>query len=153
MDDNIWVRDGLEPMNKSKLADVLDGRVEPEVYEEEMSRTNGAENGVGENSSQASVEAMQRQREVMLLRAVAEKYGKVLSSAGTDADSMINEFLGPAPEGNSSTVKGPVDVDMIEENEVSGTSNKSSSSNAIDRRTAMNVFQKFSWADVSCLNI
>jgi len=131
MDDNIWVRDGLEPMNKSKLADVLDGMVEPEVYEEEMSRTNGAENGVGENSSQASVEAMQRQREVMLLRAVAEKYGKVLSSAGTDADSMINEFLGPAPEGNSSTVKGPVDVDMIEENEVSGTSNKSSSSSSL----------------------
>ena len=68
MDDNIWVRDGLEPMNKSKLADVLDGRIEPEVYEEEMSRTNGAENGIGEKSSQASLEAMQRQREIMLLR-------------------------------------------------------------------------------------
>jgi len=131
MDDNIWVRDGLEPMNKSKLADVLDGRIEPEVYEEEMSRTNGAENGIGEKSSQASLEAMQRQREIMLLRAVAEKYGKVLSSAGTDADSMINEFLGPSPDLNSSNVKGPVDVDMIEESEVSNASNKSSSSNSL----------------------
>ena len=131
MDDNIWVRDGLEPMNKSKLADVLDGRIEPEVYEEEMSRTNGAENGIGEKSSQASLEAMQRQREIMLLRAVAEKYGKVLSSAGTDADSMINEFLGASPDLNSSNVKGPVDVDMIEESEVSNASNKSSSSNSL----------------------
>jgi len=131
MDDNIWVRDGLEPMNKSKLADVLDGRIEPEVYEEEMSRTNGAENGIGEKSSQASLEAMQRQREIMLLRAVAEKYGKVLSSAGTDADSMINEFLGPSPDVNSGSVKGPVDVDMIEETEVSNASNKSSSSNSL----------------------
>jgi len=131
MDDNIWVRDGLEPMNKSKLADVLDGRVEPEVYEEEMSRTNGAENGVGEKSSQASVEANQRLREVMLLRAVAEKYGKVLSSAGTNADSMINEFLGPEPDASSSNVKGPVDVDMIEENEVSNANNKNSSSNSL----------------------
>jgi len=131
MDDNIWVRDGLEPMNKSKLADVLDGRVEPEVYEEEMSRTNGAENGVGEKSSQASVEANQRLREVMLLRAVAEKYGKVLSSAGTNADSMINEFLGPEPDASSGNVKGPVDVDMIEENEVSNANNKNSSSNSL----------------------
>ena len=131
MDDNIWVRDGLEPMNKSKLADVLDGRIEPEVYEEEMSRTNGAENGIGEKSSQASLEAMQRQREIMLLRAVAEKYGKVLSSAGTDADAMINEFLGPSPDVNSGNVKGPVDVDMIEESEVSNASNKSSSSNSL----------------------
>ena len=56
---------------------------------------------------------MQRQREIMLLRAVAEKYGKVLSSAGTDADSMINEFLGPSPDLNSSNVKGPVDVDIL----------------------------------------
>jgi len=131
MDDNIWVRDGLEPMNKSKLADVLDGRVEPEVYDEEMSRTNGAENGVGEKSSQASVEANQRLREVMLLRAVAEKYGKVLSSAGTNADSMINEFLGPEPDASSGNVKGPVDVDMIEENEVSNANNKNSSSNSL----------------------
>jgi len=131
MDDNIWVRDGLEPMNKSKLADVLDGRVEPEVYEEEMSRTNGAENGVGEKPSQASVEANQRLREVMLLRAVAEKYGKVLSSAGTNADSMIKEFLGPEPDASSGNVKGPVDVDMIEENEVSNANNKNSSSNSL----------------------
>ena len=131
MDDNIWVRDGLEPMNKSKLADVLDGRAEPEIYEDEMSRTNGAENGVGEKSAQASAEAMQRQREVMLLRAVAEKYGKVLSSVGTDADAMINEFLGPAPDVNSSSLKGPVDVDMIEENEAPSTNNKSSSTNTL----------------------
>ena len=131
MDDNIWVRDGLEPMNKSKLADVLDGRAEPEIYEDEMSRTNGAENGVGEKSGQASAESIQRQREVMLLRAVAEKYGKVLSSVGTDADAMINEFLGPSPDVNSSSFKGPVDVDMIEENEASSTNNKSSSSNTL----------------------
>ena len=131
MDDNIWVRDGLEPMNKSKLADVLDGRAEPEIYEDEMSRTNGAENGVGEKSGQASAESIQRQREVMLLRAVAEKYGKVLSSVGTDADAMINEFLGPSPDVNSSSFKGPVDVDMIEENEASSSNNKSSSSNTL----------------------
>ena len=131
MDDNIWVRDGLEPMNKSKLADVLDGRAEPEIYEDEMSRTNGAENGVGEKSGQASAESIQRQREVMLLRAVAEKYGKVLSSVGTDADAMINEFLGPSLDVNSSSFKGPVDVDMIEENEASSSNNKSSSSNTL----------------------
>jgi len=127
MDDNIWVRDGLEPMNKSKLADVLDGKLEPEIYEEEMSRTTGVENGKVGNAAHASAEALQRRREVMLLRAVAEKYGKILTSAGTDADSMINEFLGPAPDENSSDAKGPVDVDMLDENELSATNSKSTS--------------------------
>ena len=131
MDDNIWVRDGLEPMNKSKLADVLDGRAEPEIYEEEMSRTSGVENGGVVNSTQASAEALQRRREVMLLRAVAEKYGKFLSSAGTNADSMVKEFLGPSPDENSTTAKGPVDVDMMDDNETSATNSKSVSSNSI----------------------
>ena len=131
MDDNIWVRDGLEPMNKSKLADVLDGRAEPEIYEEEMSRTSGVENGAVLNSTQASAEALQRRREVMLLRAVAEKYGKFLSSAGTNADSMVKEFLGPSPDENSTTAKGPVDVDMMDDNETSATNSKSVSSNSI----------------------
>ena len=124
MDDNIWVRDGLEPMNKSKLADVLDGRVEPEIYDEEMSRTTGAEKALNSNPA---AEALQRRRETMLLRAVAEKYGKALSSAGTDADSMINEFLGPGSDENSSGAKGPVDVDMIVDNETPVTNSKSSS--------------------------
>ena len=131
MDDNIWVRDGLEPMNKSKLADVLDGRAEPEIYEEEMSRASGVKNGVVSNEAQASTEALQRRREVMLLRAVAEKYGKVLSSAGTNADDMVKEFLGVSPDENSSTAKGPVDVDMMDDNDSSATNSKSVSSNSI----------------------
>merc|ERR1711981_1145129 len=96
-----------------------------------MSRTSGAENGVVLNSTQASAEALQRRREVMLLRAVAEKYGKVLSSAGTDADSMVKEFLGPSPDENSTTAKGPVDVDMMDDNETSAANSKSVSSNSI----------------------
>ena len=129
MDDNIWVRDGLEPINKSKLADVLDGRVEPEIYEEEMSRTTELQNGGGLSSSQASAETLQRRREVMLLRAVAEKYGKVLATAGTDAESMIKDFLGPMPDENSTSAKGPVDVDMMDDNETFTANSKSSTNN------------------------
>jgi hypothetical protein len=118
-------------MNKSKLADVLDGRAEPEIYEEEMSRASGVKNGVVSNEAQASTEALQRRREVMLLRAVAEKYGKVLSSAGTNADDMVKEFLGVSPDENSSMAKGPVDVDMMDDNDSSATNSKSVSSNSI----------------------
>ena len=134
MDENVWVRDGLEPINKTKLADVLDGRAEPEIYEEEVSRTTGVENGVVVNSSQAATEGMYRRREVMLLRAVAEKYGKTLATAGTDANSLIQEFLGPAPDDNSTGAKGPVDVDMVDDDEtaaINSTGAKSAPSNSI----------------------
>ena len=132
MDDNIWVRDGLEPINKTKLADVLDGRAEPEIYDEEMSRTTGVENGISVTSSQVPTEAMYRRREVMLLQAVAEKYGKPLGLAGTDAKSLVQEFLGPTPNDNTAIPKGALDVDMMDDDETVATNNKGSrSSNSI----------------------
>ena len=73
-------------------------------------------------------ETLQRRREVMLLRAVAEKYGKVLATAGTDAESMIKDFLGPMPDENSTSAKGPVDVDMMDDNETLANS-KSTTNN------------------------
>ena len=108
--------------SKSKLADVLDGRTEPEIYEDEIARTSmlgdssRVENGVA--SSVTTGEAVHRRREVMLLRAVAEKYGKSLAKEGTSADSLIREFLGPEPNSSNdknSSARGAVDVDMMDE--------------------------------------
>jgi len=101
----------------SKLADVLDGRVEPEINEDEISRTSMIQNGVA--SSMETTEAVHRRREVMLLRAVAEKYGKTLAKEGTSADSLIQEFLGPDPNSSNDKIsglaKGALDVDMKDE--------------------------------------
>jgi len=107
----------LKPVN-SKLADVLDGRVEPEIHEDEISRTSMIQNGVVA-SSMKTTEAVHRRREVMLLRAVAEKYGKTLAKEGTSADSLIQEFLGPDPNSSNDKIsglaKGALDVDMKDE--------------------------------------
>ena len=55
----------------------------------------------------------------MLLRAVAEKYGKTLAKEGTSADSLIQEFLGPDPNSSNDKIsglaKGALDVDMKDE--------------------------------------
>ena len=55
----------------------------------------------------------------MLLRAVAEKYGKTLAKEGTSADSLIQEFLGPDPNSTNDKIsglaKGALDVDMKDE--------------------------------------
>lgn len=127
MDENVWVSSGIESMSRAKLADVLDGKAEPEIYEDEISRTNAIgnenmENGVSVSSSISSAEAVHRKREIMLLRAVAEKYGRALAKEGTDGDSLIKEFLGPAPDEQITGAKGAIDVDMIEDNEPSSTS-------------------------------
>ena len=42
----------------------------------------------------------------MLLRAVAEKYGKTLAKEGTSADSLIEEFLGPDPNSTNDKISG-----------------------------------------------
>ena len=48
----------LKPVN-SKLADVLDGRAEPEIHEDEISRTSMIQNGVVA-SSMKTTEAVHR---------------------------------------------------------------------------------------------
>ena len=45
-----------------------------------------------------------RHREVMLLQAVLERYGEQLP--GVTPESMIKEFLGPAPAGTGDKIKG-----------------------------------------------
>jgi len=96
--------------DKSKLANILDGNVEPEITDEEIARVSAIQN-VEEITSASSTESTNRRlREVMLLTAVAEEYGSKLS---IDADFLVNKFLGPPPKKVTADDKGPVDIEHI----------------------------------------
>lgn len=106
---------------ESKLAQVLDGAIEPEIRDEEIARTSAVQNGVGQINQ--STEKLQRLREVMLLKAVAEKYEKQL---GKNGESLIKEFLGAAHEDISDDATGPVDVNLLEDNNAISDSKETS---------------------------
>jgi len=96
--------------DKSKLASILDGNIEPEITEEESARMSAAQHVSTESMVSSSTDSTNRLREVMLLTAVAEEYGSKLS---IDAEELIKKFLGSSPKLVSANEKGPVDIDHI----------------------------------------
>jgi len=101
------------------LSDVLDGKADAVVTQENDSK-----------SSEPLVDGIPvskafRHREIMLLQAVVEKYGKDLGP-GVSAASLVKEFLGAGPDDKIGKEvagfqsRGALDVDMSTEMEVNG---------------------------------
>lgn len=127
------------------LADVLDGRADAIVTDDEKSLEKPNDPLIdGVPASKAF-----RHREVMLLQAVAEKYGKLLGD-GVDASTLVRDFLGQAANdklrGGDSSVdnRGALDIDTNEETseingedenmiDVSGKKAKNSGSDLLER--------------------
>jgi len=125
------------------LADVLDGLAEAIVTDKEQDEKASTEPLIdGVAASKAF-----RHREVMLLQAVAEKYGKALGE-GVDASTLVQEFLGQRSDdklkgaGGSVNMRGALDIDTdastAEMNgedmaDVSGKKSKVNGDSLIDR--------------------
>jgi len=103
------------------LSDVLDGKAEAIV---------GAESELHGKSTEPLVDGIPvskafRHREIMLLQAVVEKYGKSLGPEVT-AKGLVKEFLGEGPEdkigkdGGSFAARGALDIDTSVDMEVNG---------------------------------
>jgi len=91
--------DGGGSKKNPSLGSVLDGDEEPVLTIKESSPSDVETLVDGVPAAQAF-----RHREVMLLQAVLERYGEQLP--GVTPESMIKEFLGPAPAGTGDKIKG-----------------------------------------------
>jgi len=99
-------------MSSPSLSDVLDGRADAIITDDAKGEQKPSEPLIdGIPASKAF-----RHREVMLLQAVAEKYGQGMG--GIDATSLIQEFLGSSADdklrggaGENVDVRGALDID------------------------------------------